>query len=81
VLVGFAILPASACWARFLALALLGIVVGTRLAWRAAPGRIRVVTVTAALAFRRSDRRADAAAPFERGFTRRFRSATLLSPG
>jgi len=72
VLVGFAILPALGMLGAFLALALLNIVVGTVLAWRAAPGRFRVVTVTGALAFVALTGVLTPPRLFERSFTRRF---------
>jgi spermidine synthase len=72
VVVGFAILPALGMLGAFLALALLNIVIGSVLAWRAAPGRVRVVTVTAALAFIALTAVFTPKGLFERSFTRRF---------
>jgi len=72
VVVGFVILPALGMLGAFLALAVLNLAVGTILTWRAAPGRIRVVTATGALAFVVLTAVLTPPRLFEHSFTRRF---------
>lgn len=72
VVVGFAILPALGMLGAFLALALLNVAVGTALAWRAAPGRTRLVIASGAVAFVALTGVLTPPKLFEHSFARRF---------
>jgi predicted membrane-bound spermidine synthase len=72
VLVGFALLPAFGMLGAFLVLALLNMAAGTLLAWRAAPGRTRLVIASGAVAFVALTALLTPPKLFEHSFTRRF---------